>query len=397
MSAAKRSIATTDIPKFNGGHTLGRHVTIVGGGIGGLTAALCCARHGARVVVHERAAAFTDIGAGVQITPNGAVVLAALGLGAALDRVAVRAQAVCPTDALSGRRLARFDLTKLPGQPYRFIHRADLIAVLAAACARAGVDLRLGSSFAPEMDHVGLLIGADGLHSALRPVLNGPETPFFTGQVAWRAVVRAACPPEARIWLAPGRHVVTYPLTGGMLNIVAVQEQSDWAAEGWSHADDPQRLRAAFADTCPVLRGLLAQVAETRKWGLFRHQVAEHWHGDGMALLGDAAHPTLPFLAQGANLAIEDAWVLASCLDRGLPLKTYQTLRRNRVIRAVEAANANARNYHLSGSRRFVAHTGLRVIGAVAPGAFLRRMDWLYGRDVTRDWGMLLRPAGEVA
>ena len=397
MSAAKRSTATTDIPKFNGGHTLGRPVTIVGGGIGGLTAALCCTRHGARVVVHERAAAFTDIGAGVQITPNGAVVLAALGLGAALDRVAIRAQAVCPTDALSGRRLARFDLTKLSGQPYRFIHRADLIAVLATACARAGVDLRLGSSFAPEMDHVGLLIGADGLHSALRPVLNGPETPFFTRQVAWRTVIRAPSPPEARIWMAPGRHVVTYPLTGGMLNIVAVQEQSAWAAEGWSHADDPQRLQAAFADTCPELRGLLAQVTETRKWGLFRHQVAERWHGEGMALLGDAAHPTLPFLAQGANLAIEDAWVLASCLDRGLPLKTYQALRRNRVIRAVEAANANARNYHLGGVRRFIAHAGLRALGAVAPAVFLRRMNWLYGRDVTRDWGILLRPPGEIS
>ena len=376
---------------------LGQPVTIVGGGIGGLTAALCCVRYGARVVLQERAAKLTDIGAGVQITPNGAAVLAALGLGAALDRVAVQAQAICPTDALSGRRLARFDLTKLPGQPYRFLHRADLIDVLAMACAKAGVDLRLGSSFVPGSNVDGLLIGADGVHSVIRPLLNGPETPFFTGQVAWRAVIQAESRPEARIWMAPGRHVVSYPLTGGMLNIVAVQEQSDWAAEGWSHADDPAALQVSFSNTCSDLRGLLSNVTETRKWGLFRHPVAEHWHGDGIALLGDAAHPTLPVLAQGANLAIEDAWVLASCLDRGLPLKTYQALRRARVIRAVEAANANARNYHLSGMRRSVAHAGLRVLGRVAPGVFLRRMDWLYGRDVTRDWGTLLRPSGDVA
>lgn len=396
-SAAKKSTATTDSATSAGGQLLDRPITVVGGGIGGLTAALCLARHGADVVLHERAAALTDIGAGVQITPNGAAVLATLGLSAALDRVALRAQAVCPTDALSGRTLARFDLTQLPGQPYRFLHRADLIEVLVQACTKAGVELRLGSVFAPGQATKGLVIGADGLHSVLRPLLNGPQVPFFTGQVAWRAVIRADAAPEARIWMAPGRHVVTYPLVRGILNIVAVREQPAWAAEGWSHADDPATLQAAFADTCPDLRHLLARVTETRLWGLFRHQVAEHWHGDGLALLGDAAHPTLPFLAQGANLAIEDAWVLAMCLDRGLGLPAYQVLRRGRVIRAVAAANANAVNYHLGGIRRVVAHSGLRVVGAVAPRAFLRRMDWLYGRDVTRDWGTLLRPSGDVA
>ena len=180
-----------------------------------------------------------------------------------------------------------------------------------------------------------------------------------------------------------------------MLNIVAVREQAAWAAEGWSHAADPADLRTTFADCAPALRGLLAQVTETRLWGLFRHAVAAHWHHDSIALLGDAAHPTLPFLAQGANLAIEDAWVLASCCDRGLGLPAYQVLRRARVDRAIAAANANAVNYHLRGVRRTVAHAGLRLIGAVAPQAFLRRMDWLYGRDVTRDWGTLLERTGD--
>ena len=384
----------------------GQPVVVVGGGIGGLTAALCFAYHGAHVTVLEQAPALTEVGAGLQITPNGAVVLARLGLGGALKAASVRAQAVCPMDALTCRRLARFDLTRLPGEAYRFLHRADFIDLLAKACASQGVEVRTGVHVAGvaagrlQLSHgdispQALIVGADGLHSVLRPVLNGPETPFFTGQVAWRAVVQAKAPPEARIWMAPGRHVVTYPLTHGRLNIVAVQEQAGWAPEGWSHDDDPAAVQATFADTSPALREILAKVTQTRKWGLFRHQVAAQWHKDNIALIGDAAHPTLPFLAQGANLAIEDAWVLASVCDRGLGLPAYQVLRKARVQRAIAAANANAVNYHLRGVRRGVAHAGLRVIGAVAPQLFLRRMDWLYGRDVTRDWGSLLRPKAE--
>ena len=390
----------------------GHPVVVVGGGIGGLTAALCFAFHGARVTVLEQAPVLSEVGAGLQITPNGAVVLARLGLGSALKSASLRAQAVCPTDALTGRKLARFDLTRLPGEAYRFLHRADLLDILVKACQSNGVELRTGvqvagveagqlrlsqGDVAPEA----LIVGADGLHSVLRPYVTGPEAPFFTGQVAWRAVVQAPnlteAAPEARIWMAPGRHVVTYPLPKGRLNIVAVQEQAAWAPEGWSHDDAPATLQATFADTCPALRDLLAQVTQTRKWGLFRHQVAAQWHRDNIALVGDAAHPTLPFLAQGANLAIEDAWVLASVCDRGLGLPAYQVLRKTRVQRAIAAANANAVNYHLHGVRRMVAHGGLRVIGAVAPQVFLRRMDWLYGRDVTRDWAALLRPPGDVA
>ncbi len=407
MSAAKRSTATTSGRQM-GGLIRDRAVVVVGGGIGGLTAALCFAYHGAQVTVLEQAPALTEVGAGLQITPNGAVVLARLGLGGALKAAGLRAQAVCPMDALTGRRLARFDLTKLTGESYRFLHRADLLDVLVRACQSQRIDLRTGVHVAGVLDGQlqlshgtvdadALIVGADGLHSVLRPHLNGPETPFFTGQVAWRAVVQADALPEARIWMAPGRHVVTYPLTGGRLNIVAVQEQAGWAPEGWSHVDDPAALQRTFADTCPALRDILGQVTQTRKWGLFRHQVAAHWHHDSIALIGDAAHPTLPFLAQGANLAIEDAWVLASVHDRGLGLPAYQVLRKARVERAIAAANANAVNYHLRGVRRGVAHAGLRMIGAVAPQLFLRRMDWLYGRDVTRDWGSLLRPSGDVA
>ncbi len=371
----------------------------MGGGIGGLTAALAFARTGADVTVLEQAPALKEVGAGIQITPNGAVVLAALGLADACAVRGLRAEAVEPTNGLSGARLARFDLTRLPGEPYRFYHRADLIDMLADAAQAAGVHLRTGVR-ADAVTEAGsvtlatgqcltpdLTVGADGIHSVLRPVLNGPDAPFFTGQVAWRSVVQADAPPVARIWMAPGRHVVTYPLPGGRLNIVAVRERAMWAAEGWHAPDEPDHLRAAFADMCPDLRLILGQVTQTRLWGLFRHPVAGRWHGAGMAILGDAAHPTLPFLAQGANLAIEDAFVLAACCngDASLvaALARYQARRQPRVTRAIKAANANAVNYHLGGVRRMVTHAGLRAVGFIAPGAFLGRMGWLYGEDVT--------------
>lgn len=373
------------------GANAGRNIAIIGGGIGGLTAALAFARQGATVTVHEQAPAIAEVGAGLQITPNGARALAALGLADALDHIGLRAAAVQPVDALTGHAIARFDLTRQT-PPYRFVHRADLIGLLARACADAGVRIALNARItdvtAGGLSGADLTIGADGLHSVIRPVLNNAAAPFFTGQVAWRAIIPATdLPPVAQIWMAPGRHVVTYPLPDNRLNIVAVQERDTWAAEGWHHDDDPTNLRAAFADCAAPLQDLLAQVDTCHLWGLFRHKVADHWHNDRIALLGDAAHPTLPFLAQGANLAIEDAFALARITDAqpdlASALNTYQSARHPRVSRAIAAANANARNYHLSGMPRRVAHIGLKALGKIAPDAFINRLGWLYDHDVT--------------
>ena len=393
MNAAKRSTATTD-PR----HNAGRKVAIIGGGIGGLTAAVGFAGQGAHVTVYEQAPALTEVGAGIQITPNGARALNALGLDAALDAAGIKATAVIPMDGLTGRAVTRFDLS---GQtpPYRFIHRPALIDLLARASEAAGVTIKLDAritelypdgSFqtAEGLVRPDLTIGADGVKSVVRGLINRPSEPFFTGQVAWRAMIKQPdADPVARIWMLPDRHVVTYPLPGGYLNIVAVQARTQWAKEGWNHNDDPGNLRAAFANASWDIKGILGAVEETHLWGLFRHPVAENWWQGSIALLGDAAHPTLPFLAQGANLAIEDAYLLArSCndhanLDEGL--RAYQVARRQRVVRAIGAANANAVKYHLSGISRIVAHTGLRVIGKVAPGAFMGRLGWLYDHDVT--------------
>lgn len=375
-----------------------RDIAVIGGGVGGLTAALAFARRGANVTVYEQAAALTEVGAGLQITPNGARALNAFGIDRALAATGVTAQAVVPMDAMASREITRFDLSSQT-PPYRFYHRAALIDILARGCEAAGVTVKLGAriaalnpdgSFAVEGTVVrpGLTIGADGIRSVVRGVINAPVEPFFTGQVAWRAMIKTdKLDPVARIWMAPGRHMVTYPLTGERLNIVAVQQRSQWTEEGWHHSDAPGNLRMAFADCGWEVKSILGEVEEANLWGLFRHPVAENWYAGSVALVGDAAHPTLPFLAQGANLAIEDAYVLARCCDEAATLdaglRDYQDKRRARVVRAIEAANRNARNYHLGGLQRRIAHAGLRTLGKVAPAAFMGRMGWLYDHDVT--------------
>ena len=393
---------------------IGQRVTVLGAGVAGLAVARALALRGAVVEVLEQADAIREVGAGVQISPNGTAVLTALGLGSALTAASLRADAVALRDGLSGELLTRLEVARLrPDQGYHLLHRADLISVLLAGAQEAGVTLRLLERVV-SVDLAGrrpvvvteagreeaeMLIGADGLQSPTRIALNGKVAPFFTHQVAWRALIPNLSDTGdgggnvVEVHLAPGRHLVSYPLRGGTLrNIVAVEERHNWADEGWSCPDDPAALRAAFAGFSPKVRGWLDRVQDVWLWGLFRHPLADHWQrslpGGAVAILGDAAHPTLPFLAQGANMALEDAWVLTACLaaaeSYAAGLALYQAQRVPRVARAVAAAEANARNYHLRGVRRFAAHQVLKLGGRLAPGLALSRFDWLYGHDVTR-------------
>lgn len=365
----------------------GRQIRIVGGGVAGLAAARALARRGATVSLMEQAPEITEVGAGIQISPNGLRVIEALGLGEALRNASLTANAVTLRDGKSGHAVLRLDLAKLP-VGYKLIHRARLIKILEAGAREAGAEITLGASGAPGGPGDAVLeIGADGWRSAYRTALNGREIPFFTGQVAWRALIPDEAPPEVEVFMGPGRHLVSYPLPDGLRNIVAVEERSAWAEEGWTHEDDPAALRAAFSGFGGPVSDWLARVEQVHLWGLFRHPVAARWQNGEMAILGDAAHPTLPFLAQGANLALEDAYVLAACLDavpQAAALARYQALRRDRSVRVVDAATANARNYHLRPPLSHAAHAALRLAGRVAPGAALARFDWLYGYDATQ-------------
>lgn len=381
-------------------------VTVIGAGIGGLAVAIALAERGAVVRVLEQADELRELGAGLQITPNGVAVLDALGLGEGARERGLVASAVELRDYRVGRKVVRLDMMREAGErPYLLMHRADLVKLLEARARALGVLIAPGRrviAVAPDArggtltladgsrEEAAFVVGADGLHSRVRPALNGEQAPFFTGQVAWRALVPCTdrTRREVRVHMGPGRHVVTYPLRGAqVLNVVAVEERDQWMDEGWNHPGEPEEMRRAFSMFCAEITTVLKHVETVHVWGLFRHPVAERWFGAGCALLGDAAHPTLPFLAQGANMALEDAWVLADCLS-AQPLEdalpAYQKRRRARVARVIEAANANARNYHLRNPLvRFAAHSGLRAAGAIAPEQIMGRFDWVHAFDVT--------------
>lgn len=384
----------------------GDMITILGAGIGGLAASIALAQRGAQVRVIEQAAEIAEVGAGIQISPNGFVVLKALGLGDAVAQAATRGRAVRLRDFRKGAEVFHLPLTRAD-RPYYFIYRADLITLLLDAAKAAGVTFELGRTVTSvetgqggatlvladgTTETIGLLVGADGLHSKTRETLAPKSRPFFTGQVAWRATVpaKSELAPEAHVFMGPGRHLVRYPIKdGSLVNIVAVEERDNWASEGWNHRDDPAHLRRAFMDFCPEIRNLLDRVEETYLWGLHRHPLAKTWADGHAVLLGDAAHPTLPFLAQGANMALEDAWVLARCLDQGVEqptaLRQFEQTRRPRCARIVEAASRNAENYHLRpGPYRLAAHSALRLSARFAPHIASNRFEWLYGHDVTR-------------
>lgn len=391
----------------------GKKIAVIGAGIGGLTAALALKQRGASVHVLEQAEAIKEVGAGLQISPNGMAVLKALGVDEALKERAVRADAVELRDYAAGSLVSRLDLGLIsendPLHPteYYFVHRADLIDVLAEAVRTAGVKVLLLQQVesivtgdrpkvimanGAEMT-ADLVVGADGLHSRMRPVFNGTVAPFFTRQTAWRATVpnTMAHPDVAQVHMGPKRHVVSYPLRGGeLVNIVAVQEQVGWAEEGWHIPDDPANLQKAFSDFGGGVRRMLAEVTDVRKWGLFRHPVAPVWHKDHCVLLGDAAHPTLPFMAQGAVMAMEDAWVLADTLEKAEDfssgLAAYQARRVGRVSKVVDTASKNAWKYHLSNTPlRMAAHLGMRMASTLAPKKLMGQFDWIYLHDVTKE------------
>jgi salicylate hydroxylase len=350
-------------------------ILIVGAGLGGLTAALALQKNGLRVRVFEQAAEVSEVGAGIMLTPNASRLLLQLGLGPVLDRNAVIPTSTIVRDGVSGAVLSDTHIgalfTQRHGAPYYIMHRADLHrglreAVLShdPACLFLGhgfTSYQLAEDsvtvrFANGHESKGrVLAGADGIKSRVRQSV-APGAPKFTGNIAWRGLVPIEMLPkdirqEPTIWVGPGRHFVQYAVkNGSLMNYVAIAEQSVWQDDGWMLQADPRDALACFSGWHPDLREVIAKTPARAcfKWGLFDHNPLPHWTQARVALLGDAAHPMLPFMAQGAAMAIEDAVVLSQALRReGDVVRALELYQAERLPRTSWVQDQSRRNQHL--------------------------------------------------
>ena len=382
-------------------------IVVIGGGIGGLAAALQLLKAGLDVQVYEQAPRITEIGAGIQISPNASRLLHRLGLKPAMDAVGVRPLAVHQRRWDDGRTLQRSpvgsEVETTFGAPYYHFHRADLATLLAEALpterlhvgnrlvdlAQKGerVTARFENGESVEAD---LLVGADGIHSRVRTLLFGPEKPRFTGCVAWRGLVPAGRIRHLGIevashnWMGPNGHVVHYWVAGGrMMNVVCVVEHGDWTKESWTDRGEVADVLARYEGWHPTVRSLIGAFPETFVWALHDRAELPRWSDGRVTLLGDACHPMLPMMAQGAAQSIEDGAALASLLQAmpggiGGALARYEAVRKPRATKLQQASAANRERFHLPDGPEqqkrdeAIAASGDRSIANIG---------WLYAHD----------------
>ncbi len=390
-----------------------KHILICGAGIGGLTAATAYAKAGARVTVFERAEKISEVGAGIQQSPNAMAVHAALGTASDIAAYSFAPDAGTLRDYKTGAVKLRTQMDVAYkaryGHPYLHIHRADLIAILLNHAKRAGTTILTGHSVSGyKQDKTGitaltnqgdfqgdLFVGADGINSLIAGQMHGETPARFTGQMAWRGTVKASdvpsgiIPKEAAVWVGPGAHFVTYYLRGGeLINFVAVKERSKHTEESWSKPGDMQALQKAFSGWDAAVTALLSACTTCFEWGLFDRPVLPTWHDGRAVLLGDACHPMLPFMAQGAAMAIEDAWALsqltANADDLPAAFSKYETMRKPRASKLQAISTGNAAMFHAAGPAAIIRDAKLTVARALPLAAALR-FDPIYGYDITKE------------
>lgn len=390
-------------------------ILIAGGGIGGLTAALALERFGHSVRVVEQAGVIQEVGAGLQISPNGMHVLNALGLSARVMRDAYRPEGIEMRLGRSGRVVFDVPLRRKGegrwGADYVHLHRADLIEALKDMLLERAPDALLLGRQVDRYEQAGdrvklhlvggevleadLLVGADGIHSVIRAQMLGTDAARFTGNVAWRATVAmtelgdVVPPPTACAWVGSKRHAVTYRLRrGSIANFVGVVERRDWQVESWAETGQREDALHDFRRWNPVITRLIERADVLHRWALFDRAPLTAWHDGRVVLLGDACHPMLPFLAQGAVMSIEDAYVLAASLkgedNVEAALGTYEARRKPRTTKVQANARSNAKLFHRAGPVGSLTTFGPMAIGArLAPELVKSRLDWIYGHDVT--------------
>lgn len=385
-------------------------VAIVGAGIGGLTAAVALSRAGLPVKLIEQAPRLAYVGAGIQLAPNATRLLHRLGLR--LDSVAVRPEAIelrrWDDGQVLGRTVLGRECEELYGAPYYSVHRADLhralLALLPDGLLRLGqrctgvreepdqvvVD-HCGAGHAGSATTASLAVGADGIHSVVRESLC-QDDPKYSGQTIYRGLVPAGrlspagAAPKVTIWLGPGQHCVYYPVCGGEnVSFAATVPAAGWRTESWSAGGDPADLTAAYAGWHDQVLEVLSGAGSVSRWALHDRDTVTTWSRRRMTLLGDAAHPMLPFLAQGANQAVEDAAALAACLrevsdeDVAAALRRYEEKRIPRTAQVHQRSRANTAALHLADGDRQQDRDA-----ALGASHSLAGMAWLYGYDAQR-------------
>jgi salicylate hydroxylase len=386
-------------------------IAIIGGGIGGLAAALSLLRAGLDVHVYEQATALTEAGAGIQVSPNATRILHGLGLAAELARTGVRCEAIHQRRWQDGRTLLRSPLGKTVedkfGFPHYQLHRADLLLALAHALPQGR--LHVGHRFVGMTDRgdrvearfengaritVEILVGADGIHSAVRHTLLGPENPRFTGCIAYRGMVlvgRVAHLPlenTSEVWMGSGRHFIHYLVSGAhLLNFVALIDQPSWHRESWTDRGNLADVMAAYEGWHPQVRAIIGAADEVFIWALFDRAPLQRWSLGRVTLLGDACHPMLPFMAQGAAQAIEDGATLAACLttfgmgDVCETLRRYEALRLPRTSRVQAMSALNKTRFHLRDGPEQQQRDAEMASGTTDWS--ISAISWIYAHDAT--------------
>jgi salicylate hydroxylase len=390
-------------------------IAIIGGGIGGLAAALALERRGAEVVVCEQSPVHSEIGAGLNLTPNAVKAFRALGIEDQIEAIGSGSEFMAIRSWRSGRfisRTRRGDFPKVFGAPNLTVHRADLLDVLRGALKTT--DIRLGmrcvavdggdrSAAARFADgsalEADIVVGADGIHSAVRESLFGADRPRFTGCICWRGMAPAAAVPrdiniaDGTMWMGPHGHVVHYPVRRGeLVNIVAHFDSDAWTEESWTHECDVAEVMTTYAAWNPALTRLYPLSPRWYKWALYDRDPLERWTKGRATLLGDSAHAMLPYLGQGAGMAIEDGCVLAAMIarhgeDLDAALSAYERLRVPRTRATVLGSRARAKENHLASPwarlKRDVKFALRQRFGGGDTTAF--KVGWLYEYDVGRE------------
>jgi salicylate hydroxylase len=384
-----------------------KSIAMIGGGIGGVAAALSLLRAGFDVHVYEQARALREVGAGIQISPNASRVIQSLGLGAELAKIGVRPLGIQQRRWQDGRALLKTPLgdavIEAFGFPYYQVHRGDLLAMLTAALPPERLHLghRLtafedgGGRVRMQFDNgaraeADVMVGADGIHSTVRSALFGAEQPRYSGGIAYRGLIPAerlrglGLETTMQIWMGPRGHVVVYFVAGKRyLNFVANADRDVSMLESWVEPGDPNELRATYEGWDPKLRAILDGVSETFIWGIFERAPLARWSAGRVTLLGDACHAMQPHMAQGAAQALEDGVTLTRCLqtidDPEQALVRYQQLRLPRTAHVQSLAANNKIRFHLPDGPEQAARDAKMATGATDWS--FKAVEWLYGHD----------------